>query len=121
MITLTTPPQVITVLGSSTASGYDKFIVRIMRMDTKDHIITGQVEVSSTADPNGATLTGNLSINTGSGVLTLTIGALDIERKLALSAGQQTAVLGIIADAQDALESGLVSIGLVDGTQSTGT
>ena len=42
-------------------------------------------------------------------------------RKMQLGAGQITAVLAIMSDAQDALESGMINISVIDGVQASGT
>ncbi len=119
-ITLTTPPSILTVLGGSTLATYDHVVLSPMTLSPTDLTINASVRLTSSADPEMDVVNGSVSINGSSGQLIFTVSQLDMIRKMQLTGGQITAVLGIISDAQDALESGLITVGAIDGTQSTG-
>ncbi len=119
-ITLTTPPQIKTILGGSDLATYDHVVVSPMTLNAIKQTITANVRLTSSADPEMDVVMGNVTIDASTGKLVFAVPQLDMIRKMQLSGGQITAVLGIISDAQDALESGLIAVGTIDGTQSTG-
>jgi hypothetical protein len=121
MITLTTPPQVNTVVGGSMLVSFGKFVISPFRFDALNKRVDASIVITSTTDPQQSNLSGNLTIdyNTG-GSLLLAIDQLDIRRRINLTAGQINAIAAVVNSAQDSLEAGLISLGLVAGTQSSG-
>lgn len=118
MITLTAPPTVNTVLGGVALVSYDKLVITPFVLDPVTGTVTGSVRMTSTANSAMQPLTGTLRI--ASGVLTVEISQVDFFRQIQLSVGQINSVNAIITNAQNALEAGLVSLGVVAGTQTTG-
>ena len=122
MITLTTPPQINSVLGGSAPVGYDKLVLGPFQLDpvALSNGVRGTVRLTSSANPAMQPINGTLSIDASVGVLTIEVGQLDFYRKVQLSGAQLTAVNTIISNAQTALENGLISLAVIAGTQSTG-
>lgn len=121
MITLTTPAAINSVLGGNAPVGYDHLVLTPFTLDPAANRIRGTLSLTSTAAPTMQAITGSLDINGSTGVLLIEVAQLDFYRRIQLSAGQITAVIGIIRNAQDALEGGLVNLGVIAGTQATGT
>jgi len=119
-ITLTTPAQINSVLGGNVLIGYDHVVLTPITINQVTNTLSASVRLTSSANPEMDVISGNLNINTGAGTLIFTVEQLDMVRKMQLSAPQITAVLGIMSDAQDALENGLINISVIDGTQTTG-
>lgn len=120
MITLTTPAQINSVLGGSVPVAYDHLIVSPLTHDPMALTVTGTIRMTSTAAPDMQPITGRLTVNASSGVLEVEVGQLDFYRRIRLSAPQITAVNTMISNAQNAVEAGLVGMGVIAGTQSTG-
>lgn len=121
MITLTTPPSINSVLGGNTPVGYNRLVLAPFTMDPVTLLISGAIKLTSTASPTMQPILGRLNINASTGILEVDVAQLDFYRKIQLSAAQITSVTTIITNAQNGLESGLVSLGIIAGTQSTGT
>lgn len=120
MITLTTPASVNSVLGGNTPVNYDHLVLSPLTHDPTALTITGTVRITSTANPDMQPITGRLTINASSGVLEVEVSQLDFYRRVRLSSPQILAVTGMISAAQNAVESGLVSLGIIAGVQTTG-
>jgi len=121
MITLTTPPEINTVLGGNTPASYNKLVIAPFTMDGVTQIVLATLRLTSTTVPTATPILGTLRINLpGGNEFILEVPQLDIVRRLVLSGGQATAVLAQIETAQAALENGLVSLGVVSGTRSAG-
>jgi hypothetical protein len=120
MITLTTPPSVNSVLGGISPVGYNHLIVAPFTMDPMTLLITGSVRLTATSAPTMQAIIGRLTINASTGVLEVEVTQLDFYRRIQLSGAQITSVTNIIQNAQNALENGLVSLGIMAGVQSTG-
>ena len=120
-ITLSTPAQVNTVLGGNILVGYDHVVLSPLNLNAVDRKITGTVRLTSSSDPDMDALLGKLLIELGQGILLIEIDQLDIRRKMQLTPAQITAVQNILNDAQNSIETGLISINVIAGTQSTGT
>lgn len=122
MITLTTPHPITVVIGGSTQVNFDKFVLSSFTFNPIDRVISGRIRISSTTETDMSPLQGSFSLETsGERVLEINIPQLDIQRRIILTVGQAATASGWIDDTQDTLENGLVSIGVVAGTQSTGT
>ena len=111
MITLTTPSEILTVLGSAIKVPYNKVVLAGIKVEPTTNIVRAQVRFSATTDPTGTVIVGNLEINTGTpnSNLTISLPTVDFYRTLA-----------IISDLQNALEAGLVALAVIDGVQSPG-
>lgn len=120
MITLTTPPDVNSVLGGNTPVSYQKLVISPFTFDPVNFAITANVRLTSTTVPAMTPIVGLLTVNVSSGVLEMQVQQLDFYRRVQLSGGQITAVQTIVTNAQNALEAGIVSLAIVAGTQSAG-
>ena len=120
MITLTTPAQINTVLGGNAPVAYNKLVIAPFSMDGVKQTVSGQVRLTATTSPNMQEIVGRLSINLVTFEFLLEVPQLDFYRRIVLSAGQVSAVLAQIETAQAALENGLVSLGVIAGTRTSG-
>lgn len=120
MIALTTPAQINSVLGGNVPVGYDHLVVSPFTMSPTDRTITGTLRLTSTAVTTMPVITGSLSILLGPATMEVRVEQLDFYRKLQLSGAQIATVQGWVTNAQNAIESGLVAVGVIAGTQGTG-
>lgn len=120
MITLTTPPSINSVLGGSAPVAYQKLVVGPFTFDPVAFAINGVMRLTSTTVPAMAPITGSLIVNISTGVLEVSVPQLDFYRRVQLTGPQITSVQTIVTNAQNALESGLVTLAVISGTQSTG-
>lgn len=120
MITLTTPAQINSVLGGNAPVGYDKVVLTPFTMTPADNSISGTVLLTSTTTPEMSPIFGVLRIRTAPAEVFIEVAQLDFQRRVQLSAGQVNSVINIIRNAQNALESGLVTLGVVAGVQASG-
>jgi len=124
MISLTTPISIKSVLGGTATVSYDKMVISPFVLDAIARTVRGSLVLTSTANPAMQPLIGTLVVTipaTGNSILETSVPQLDFYRKITLTSAQKTALLLIITDAQDSLESGLISLGLIAGAQSTGS
>lgn len=120
MITLTTPPQINSVLGGSAPIGYDKLVLSPFTMDAVGQTVRGTLRLTSTATPTMQPITGSLSINVPSSELIVEVSQLDFYRRITLNSAQNTSVLNQIETAQAQLENGLITLGVIAGTRTAG-
>ena len=120
MITLTTPAQINSVLGGSTTVAYDHLVLSPVSHDPQALTITGTIRMTSTASPDMQAITGSLTANASTGKLEVSVQQLDFYRRVTLSPAEIQAVIGMITAAQNAVEAGLVGMGMIAGTQATG-
>ena len=121
MITLTTAPSINTVLGGNTPVSYNKLVIGPFTMDGVTQTISASLRLTSTAAPTSTPILGSLSINIpGGNEFLLQVPQLDIVRRVVLTSPQATAIIGQIETAQAALENGVISLGVVAGTRSSG-
>ena len=118
MITLTTAQQIESVLGSAATTAYDKAVLSPINFNPVSGLIAANVRLTSTSDANAQPIIGTLNITLSTGELVLTLGPITT-RKI-LTAGQITSAQAIITSAQNQIETGLVNLGVVVGTQSAG-
>lgn len=118
MITLTTPPSIRTVLGGATTVDYDRFVLSQITYDPVAASINGLVRLTSTAAPTMNPIPGKFKI-VGT-ILEIEVEQLDFYRRVSLDTNAQNAVQGYITSAQNALESGMVTLGVISGVQTTG-
>jgi hypothetical protein len=122
MITLTTPPTIATQLGGSSPAAYAKLRIVNIVADPVTQAITASIQLIDTANSNLPMLTGSLSVVTqgNSPMVAISVPALNLSSDLPLTAAAQTTVQGWITTLQNSIESGLVSLSLISGTQTTG-
>ena len=120
MITLTTPETINTVLGGNVPVDYNKLVVGPFTFDSAALSVVGQLKLTSTGSPEMQAIPGTLTITTATARLEIAVPQLDFYRRVALTGPQNNAVQTIVRDAQNALESGLVSLGVIAGVQSLG-
>lgn len=120
MITLTTPSQVNSVLGGNAPIGYNQQVLSPITINPTTRRVDAQIRLTSQSNPEMDVIFGSLSIDLGPGILLIKVEQLNFQRRVQLSAGQIASVQTIINNAQNALEAGLISLGIVAGVQSTG-
>jgi hypothetical protein len=122
MITLTTPPTIATQLGATSSSSYAKMRIMDIIADPVTQAITASIQLIDTANTNLPMLIGSLSIMTqgNSPSVEIAVPALNLSNVVPLTSAEQTTVQGWITALQNNIEAGLVSLGLIAGTQSTG-
>jgi hypothetical protein len=122
MITLTNPIAVKTTLGGTTTVNYDKLVLSpfVMTPHPTNRRVAGDVKLSSTANSQKPDIIGNFKIDLATGVLEIEVERVQFYERIVLTAGQITAVQNIINNAQNALEQGLINVGVVAGIQSVG-
>jgi hypothetical protein len=121
LISLTTPIAVKSVLGGSATVNYDKVVIDHISYSPTQQTIGAAITLSASADPGQTPLLGNLLIVAqGQGYIDVQIPDLPFHRRIALTAGQQTTVQGWISAAQNQVELGTISVGVMAGTQSAG-
>lgn len=120
MITLNAPPAVTSVLGGTGTVSYDKFVLESINYNTVNMVVQAQVRITSTANPDMQAITGQLTITVGTGKLEIQVNQLDFYRRISMTGPQSTYVTDQIRATQNALEAGLVSLGVIAGTQATG-
>lgn len=120
MITLTAAHPINSVLGGNTPIGYNHFVIAPFTFDPVARTITAQLRLTSIASPESDVVRGSMTVELGPTVLVIRIDQLNFQRRVVLSGGQVTAVQAILTNAQNALESGLVSLGVIAGVQSPG-
>ena len=120
MITLTTPPQVNSVLGGSAPIAYNKLVIGPFTLDPIAMTVSGALRLTSTGSPEMQPITGTLQITTATARLEVAVDKLDFYRRVALTGPQNTAAMDIIRNAQNALESGLINLGVIAGAQAPG-
>jgi hypothetical protein len=120
MITLTTAPEINSILGGNAPVQYNKLVLGPFQLDPVGGTVSGTIRLTSTAAPAMQAIRGTLVINIAQNVLTVEVGQLDFYRQVQLNVGQVNSVNTIITNAQNALEAGMVSLGVIAGVQATG-
>jgi len=120
MITLTTAHQVNSVLGGTTPIGYNHQVLAPFTMNPVTRRIEATLRLTSISNPEMDVISGALVIALGPATLVIKVDQLDFQRRVQLSAGQINAVQTVMNNAQHALESGLITIGVVAGVPSPG-
>lgn len=118
MITLTSPAQINSVLGGNVPVAYNRLVLSSITFDTALGSVSARVSLTSSASPTMQEIRGTLQISEGR--LEIAVQQLDFYRRVNLTAPQQAAVQTIIDNAQNALEGGLISLGVIAGVQSQG-
>jgi hypothetical protein len=119
VITLTTPPQVNSVLGGNTLVSYNKLVLSPITLHPTSGEVGASFRLTSTTVPAMQAIVGTLRI-VGT-TLTVEVPQMDFYRQVTLTGPQRTSIDTIITNAQNAIEAGLISLGVIAGTQSTGS
>ena len=120
MITLSNAAVINSVIGGNVPIDYDKFVLSALQIDPMTGNIRAQVRLTSISNPEMDAITGTLLIDGNSHRAVIEVSRLDFYKSAVLTTAQQNAVQTIINNAQNAVENGMISIGFVSGTQSTG-
>jgi hypothetical protein len=120
-ITLTSPPAVKSVLGGAGTVAYDKFVLASITYDTVEMSVMATIRITSTASPDMQPIMGRLYVTLANAKLEIQVDQLDYYRRLTLTGPQSTSLQNQIRAAQDSLETGLINIALIAGTQATGS
>jgi hypothetical protein len=120
MITLTTPASINSVLGGNTLVNYDKLVITPFTMDPLTGVINAAVRLTSTGTPSMQPITGSMRVNIPANELIIEVTQIDFFRRVALSAGNITALNNLMESALAQIENGLVSLGVISGTRSAG-
>jgi hypothetical protein len=120
MITLTNAPLINSILGGVATVAYDKLILSAITHDPVTMTTNARIKITSTAEPTMQAVYGTLLINTATAVLTIEVQQLDFYRQITLTGPQNTTAQSFITNTQNALEDGLITLGVIDGTQAVG-
>lgn len=120
MITLTTPPSINSVLGGSAPVAYGKLVIGPFSMDGVTQTITGNLRLTSTANPTMQPILGSLRVSVPSAEVIVEVAQLDFYRKITTNSSQNTALLAVIETAQQQLENGLITLGVIAGVRTAG-
>jgi len=120
MITLTTPEFINSVIGGTDTVAFERFVLKQIVYQSITKHVTAVVEVSSTSEATMKPITGSLTIDTAASTLSIEVPQLDFYRQVTLTGAQNSAVRQFAIDAQNDLEAGLITIGVVDGVQADG-
>lgn len=120
MITLTNPIKIIDSIGGTATLNYDTLRIMNIVADPVSQSINATVQIRASSNANAPLIIGSLALITqGNPLGTLTIPNLGIFITINISTDVST-IQGWITTLQNNIESGLVSIGTITGTQSTG-
>lgn len=120
MITLTTPPQINSILGGSAPVAYNKLVIGPFTMDGVAQTISGTLRLTSTASPQMQPITGRLTISVPAATVTVEVSQLDFYRQITTTSPQNTAILGWIEAAQAQIENGLIAVSIIAGVRTSG-
>lgn len=121
MITLTSPPAVNSILGGAGTVSYDRFVLQTITYDTVNLTVNAVIRITSTTNPDMQAITGRLVIQIASAKLEIQVEQLDFYRRITLTGPQNTSIETLIRNAQNAIENGLITVGVIAGTQATGS
>lgn len=120
MITLTTPPQINSILGGSAPVAYNKLVIGPFTMDPVNQTITGSLRLTSTANPQMQPIVGTLTISVPGSTVKVEVPQLDFYRQITTTSPQNTSIIGWIEAAQAQIENGLISVAIISGTRTAG-
>jgi hypothetical protein len=120
VITLTNPIPVVLALGGNTNALYNITVLAPLTADVVRQTCAGTVRITSSANPEMQPVLGSLVIDTNAATVQLRIDKFDYDRTITLNASGITYVRNAMATFQQALETGLVNIGMVTGVASAG-
>jgi hypothetical protein len=121
MITLTNPIKVPNSIGGTTTLSYDILNIIGVVSDPVSQSISATVQITSSANANATPIKGSLSLITqGSPSGMLSIPNLGIYIAVAGIPAAVSTIQGWITTMQTNLESGLISVGAITGSQTPG-
>lgn len=120
MITLTTAPQINSILGGSAPVAYNKLVIGPFSMDPVGQTITGTLRLTSTSTPTMQPILGTLTISVPSATVKVEVSQLDFYRQITTTSPQNTSILGWIEAAQAQIENGLIAVSIISGTRTSG-
>lgn len=120
MITLTTPPQVNSVLGSAASTAYDRFVLSNITYSPRNKTLTATIELVVSVDAQMSAISGSMTADINTKYLQISVPQLDFFRRILMTNPQLTTIQTWIDAAQAQVESGLVTLGLIAGTQAAG-
>lgn len=120
MITLTTAPQINSVLGGSAPVAYNKLVIGPFTMDPIGQTISGQLRLTSTGTPTMQPILGTLSISVPTATVKVEVPQLDFYRQITTNSPQNTSILSWIETAQAQIENGLIAVNIIAGTRTSG-
>lgn len=121
MVTLTTPPAINSVLGGNAPVTFDKLVLSQISFNPVSGSLTAAIQLTSTGAPAMKAMGGSLTIDVATAILTVEVGQLDFFRQVALTGPQSTFIMdNVIRASQNTLESGLISLGVIAGIQTSG-
>ena len=118
MITLSTPPQVKTVLGGAGSVSYDKFVLTQIVYDTSLRTINGLGKLSSSTNTDVPVLDARYKF--AGPILEIDVERLNFLARVKMDAAAQAIVQEYITNAQNAIEQGMIALGALAGTQKNG-
>lgn len=121
MITLTTAPQVNSVLGGNSPIDYNKLVITPFTMDPVNQTIDARVRITSTSTPTMQAINGTLRVSVPLSELIIEISQLDFYRRIVLSGAQNTGILNQIEAALAQIENGLITLAVISGTRTAGS
>lgn len=121
MITLTTPIAVPNSLGGTSATNYDRMDILQILADPQASNISAKVKLYSSANPTQPEVDGQLTIAAqGNLQLVIQVPYFRFYAAVTLTSSAAAAVNGWIQALQNNIEQGLITEGVVTGTQATG-
>lgn len=120
MITLTTPPTINATIGGNNQVAYNKLVLAPITLDVLAQTVSGEIVVTSIAQPTMTPLKGRFQFRLGTSELLIEVSSLDIIRRVVLTGPQVAAIQNQIEASQAQFENGLISLGVVDGVRTAG-
>ena len=120
MITLTKSVQVSSTIGSDNALvPYDRIVLQQININPVDQLINGTVRLTASGSPEMPPIVGDLRISVPEAKLRVEVSHVG-RKSMSLTSSQNTAALKVMTDAQNALEAGLINLGVINGVQAPG-
>lgn len=120
MITLSIASVINSVLGANSPVNYDKVVLSPITIQPIQRVIQGSLNLTSTASPNMQAVVGTFTVDLVGATCSIFISQLNFQRRIVLTGPQVSAAQTIINDTQNSVENGLISLGLISGTQAAG-
>jgi hypothetical protein len=120
MITLTSAPEINSILGGSAPVAYNKLVIGPFTMDPVGQTINGNLRLTSTATPTMQPIVGSLSISVPGASVKVEVPQLDFYRQITTNSPQNTSILGWIEAAQAQIENGLIAVNIIAGVRTAG-
>jgi len=118
MITLTLPVPISTVLGADTKINYDTLVICPITYDLINLTISATIKLTSSGNIAMKPIYGSVTANLINFKLDLDVPRMDFSRSINLSAPQISAIKTLLTNSQNAIESGLIDLGVIAGVQT---